>query len=231
MQTAYHPAFGDSPILYSVREVSEDPEIQVGQVIGMMRGYVRDDVTDPYIQADAADSIGAADGDPTRDVFAYVKPRIVFQRDEVTAAPFQPHYDGTFVESLIRPADMSRMIRSQGQGIGDCDDFSMYTAALLEARGIKTGFVTIAANPEYQREFSHVYVAAYPKDGQRVLWHPREFSHERIPVDTSHGPGAGWESPVCFRMQEWPIEQSYGWLVGVGAAGLAFYLAHRKGLV
>lgn len=199
---------------YDVTEVSDDPDTQVAQVIGMMRGYAKDDTSSLEIQRDAQ---AAGSGQPLQDVFDYVRPRIAFTQDEDAARPLTGWLDKfnpgkPVVEVLIRPRDMSVMCE-RGQGRGDCDDYSMYAAALLRAKGIPVRFVTIAADPEQPQMFSHVYLAAYP-NGQR------------IPLDVSHGPCVGWESPVRYRIQEWDLDScapSLAWIAIAGAAGYLLY--------
>src|SRR3990172_5349573 len=89
-----------------------------------------------------------------------VKRRLQFVRDEETAKPFQSGMGvgDVVVETLIRPRDMS-VLCADGSCVrqGDCDDFSMYTASLLLALGIKAAFVTVAASPS-SSHYSHVYV-------------------------------------------------------------------------
>ena len=50
---------------------------------------------------------------------------------------------------------------------GDCDDFSMLTAALLEASGIPWEFVTVAADRDSPGRFSHVYVRALVEEADQ----------------------------------------------------------------
>jgi hypothetical protein len=117
------------------------------------------------------------------------------------------------VEILIRPRDMYTM---QYARMGDCDDFSMYVAALLLALGIPCNFVTIAGDESAPHIFTHVYVAAYPVEGERIV------------VDASHGSYCGWEArKPGGRKQEWPVGDGEGqsislWLVAaMAAAGFA----------
>ena len=190
--------------------VSDDPETQTAQVIGKMARLVRDDTADPDVQADAqaaADSL--AGRDPLEAVFHWVKSRMTFVRDEQTAAPLQPLYVEDIVEVLVRPRDMVDAKRAQG----DCDDYVMYGAALLRALGVPVNFVTVAADPANPDAYSHVYLAAYPK------------GEGRVPLDISHGPGPGWETPQVYKRKEWLIDGAYHGIVanaaGIGALILA----------
>ena len=103
--------------------------------------------------------------------------------------------------------------------IGDCDDFSMYLAALLTANGIACSFITVAADGHAPDQYSHVYVVAYP-DGERVA------------CDASHGKYPGWEVPNAFgKIREWECaDNGGGWLGMVAGVGLVIaggWLAYR----
>lgn len=212
----YHPAFGQT-LSYRLDRVSDDPDTQVAQVVGMMANLVSQDARDPYVTADAQAALSdpGANGDPLEAVWRWVKARMTFVRDEETAAPIQaaiPASAGDIVEVLIRPHDMSDALRDQ-HGQGDCDDFTIYGAALLRALGEPVNFVTIAADKRDPAVYSHVYLAAYPA------------GRGRIAMDLSHGPRVGWESPVAYRRREWLIDGPYHGLmagaVWVGAMALA----------
>jgi len=77
---------------------------------------------------------------------------------------------------------------------GDCDDYSMLAASMLLAEGIPCAFVTVAADSRDPSQFSHVYVVS-------------RRGGARIPIDASHGPSVGWETPEFYRRSEWPVAQ------------------------
>ena len=112
-----------------------------------------------------------------------------------------------FIEVLKRPVDVSLEYANTGQPVmGDCDDYSMYCAALLKALGIDCSFATIGADPTNPSVYSHVYVVAY-------------WRGKRIPMDCSHGPYAGWETENKYgKFSEWPIYERSS----LGLVGLAF---------
>lgn len=199
-RTLYHPAFG-AEVAAQETYVPDDPDGQVGATIGLMRRYVVEDMASPAIRRDALEAIGGVDPstltqtERAQRVFQYVKGRLTFTGDEGLAGMggFNDDPGAPVVEVLIRPRDMAVMCEGGGcRRVGDCDDFSMYTAALLGALGVRSSFVTVAADQAEPDRFSHVYVAAYP-DGQRV------------PMDTSHGAHIGWEVDGVTRSEEWPI--------------------------
>jgi hypothetical protein len=191
-----HPALG--LVRYQTTEVSDDPDTQVAQVIGMMRDYAISDSTSPEVLRAAQASVQS--GDPVQDVWDWVKARMRFVRDEATAEPLQGWYRDPIVETLVRPRDMAVLQGPQG----DCDDFSMYGASLLLAKGVPVAFCTVAADPQAPTVFSHVYLVAYP-------WGCR------VPMDLSHGSYPGWETTMALRKQEWPVERFSVWGLVIGA--------------
>ena len=215
-------------VKYRVRELSVWPDRQVGQTIGVMRERVSEDAQTPEFQQWAWQVCG--EGDDVERVgraFEHVKGVVSFQRDETSAAQLEGEGvdAGDVVEVIIRPLDMKRYVE-RGVAMGDCDDFSMYLAALLEACNIACSFVTVAADAQAPYQFSHVYVAAYPVvDGVKV----------RVPLDASHGPMPGWEAEQVVevqRKQEWSVGNAFGWLmeaVGFGVVGLLVWKAAGMG--
>lgn len=211
-----HPQLG--MCAYRLSEVSADPEEQVRQVIGLMRDYACEDAQSSYIRSDVA--AAQSTGDPIADTWNWIarhggRRGMQFQRDESTAAPLDLDRWNPVVETLIRPADQSQL----ASPIGDCDDFAMYGAAHLLCLGVPCRFVTIAAEAEAPRIFSHVYLAAYPKRGQ--------YAGMRVPMDLSHGFYPGWEHGHIFRIQEWPVETWMSSPLVLAAAGVGGYLLYR----
>lgn len=192
-----HPLLGT--VRYSATDLGWDPDTQVARTVGVMRERVAEDGSDPMFIARAKGVIDCSGsvGDRTQRVWQHVKSAIQFTRDESTGI----RGDGLgigggdpndIIEVIIRPVDMAGYI-DQGIAIGDCDDFSMYCAALLMAVGVPCSFCTVAANPLIPSQYSHIYVVAYP-DGQRV------------PCDASHGQYCGWEyGQGGERRTEWPV--------------------------
>lgn len=211
MPLIHHPGFGGS-VRYSPTVLSEDPDEQVSQTVALMWQYAVEDSTAPSIQEEARQALAAYPGaTPEEAVWYWVKSRMGFVPDEATAAPLG--LDTPVVEVLIRPVDMAAMCNGSGcRRAGDCDDFSMYGAALLMALGRQVSFVTVAADPSAPDRFSHVYLASYV-DGHRV------------PLDISHGPYPGWETPNYTRRKEWGDNAGLFMLL---AAGAAAYLLHKE---
>jgi hypothetical protein len=87
------------------------------------------------------------------------------------------------LQLLISPDALLRLQDPKG----DCAVYTTLICALLELRGIPWEIVTVAVNPMYPAEFSHVYPQAALESG------------ERIPLDASHGKFPGWQAPA-FRV-------------------------------
>jgi hypothetical protein len=221
----FHPDFGQV-VNYTSQQLSDCPDQQVDSTIGAMRQLALADA--PHMQSEAQQALQYGNGCPVTGVFNYVKGKMRFQLDEQTADSinqFIPQSsEKPIVEILIRPRDLSQLCLLQNNGIGDCDDYSMYAACLLIALGVSCSFATVAASSSDPSAYSHVYVVAYP-NGQRV------------PLDCSHGPYAGWEAPNKYgKFREWPINGSSGmdgcipWLLIAGVA-VAFAYVNKKGKV
>jgi hypothetical protein len=214
-----HPTLG--PVLYSVAVVSDDPDTQVQQVIGMMSGYAASDAKSPLFQQDVQLCAGQGGGDPIQDVWAYLNRYsgsrgMQFVNDELTGAAWDETYRWRpLVEALIRPVDQAWLPNPQG----DCDDFSMYGVAHLLARNVPCSFATVAADDLDPSIYSHVYLVAYPKEGM--------FAGRRVPLDLSHGYHLGWECPNRFgKLREWPVGGGSG-LLKFGLLAAGGYLLYR----
>ncbi len=132
----------------------------------------------------------SSQSDLARCLFWWVKKNIQFVEDEELLNQ-ELGYGALELdkELLISPP----VLLSMPSPMGDCDDFSTLLASLLLACEIKCSFVTVAADGMDPYKFSHVYVRAYPNDGEAIY------------LDTSHGPYPGWETSRQFRKQEWPL--------------------------
>lgn len=213
MDTAYHPDFG-AQVNYTFEAMPDDPDAQVDQTVDRLISNLNADVSHPVIQEMAARALDAGAGDPITGVWAEVKPHIAFKQDFDIAQDLQAAdpRKATVVETIIRPVDQALLILSQGKGVEDCDGFTGYAACLLTALGVPVSFVTVNADSDVPRQFSHIYIAAYPPGG------------ERIALDFSHGAYPGWECPNLGRVKEWPVSgSSTGVLVPLAVIGLAWF--------
>lgn len=214
---AVHPVLGLAN--YTAREMSIDPDRQVAQTLGVMCERVQEDAKDlEFVQRlFSLGLVGRTQRETCERVWEHAKQNIKFQRDEVTGLGVGGFSEQDIVEVIIRPQDMARYV-DQGVATGDCDDFSMYVAALLTAAGVPCAFVTCAADARDPSQFSHVYVAAYP-------------GGDRFVLDSSHGPCPGWEVRGFGRLQEWPVTGQFviGFVSSVVAAFAAVWLWHKFG--
>lgn len=212
-----HPALGQ--VRYQIAEVSDDPDTQVEQTIDLMKQYAIEDSGSPSFISDVQ---ACAQADPIDDVWRYLSRRegvrsMQFVRDEDTGQPFSAMDRWRpVVETLMRPVDQASSIQPQG----DCDDFSMWGAAQLLARGVPVSYVTVAADSRDPSLYSHVYLVAYPKSGR--------YAGQRVPIDLSHGPYVGWETPNRFgKRREWPVQpESFG-LCGIMLLAAGGFLVYR----
>lgn len=224
-----HPLF-DETLNYSAMVVPDDPDAQVSATIDLMRQYAREDSQSPEILQEAQQIAVPCLGDramAVRSIWWKVQQKIQFLRDESTAQPLESSLNRAYgstpiVEILIRPRDMADL---KHRRVGDCDDYSMYCAALLMALGIDCSFVTIAGNAKDPDHFTHVYVAAYPHG----------FSGERIAVDASHGKYCGWEGKrPGMRCAEWKVSDGIGEPVDSivsGVLGTVLFVGAAAGFV
>lgn len=199
-------------------EVSDDPDTQVAQTVGMMLGYSDQDAEAPEVQADAF--AAAAPDDPITGNFYDVKRTIRFVPDDVTAQPFTTFGRSDIIETLVRPVDMRIMADPQG----DCDDFAMTIRARMRALGIPCDFVTVAVDPQAPGRFSHVYAVADCSGG---ACGPHYSG--RVPLDASHGDYPGWECPNPYgKRAQWPGVSLWKIAAGVAVAGLAIWWALKQ---
>jgi len=201
-----------SEIRYTPEVVSDVPDLQVARSVQLMAEYARRDSTSPTVAALAlrlTDSLSPYT--TVANIWQYVNSNIRFQADYITARALPQAADDVVIEVFVRPVDMLAMIETQGQGVGDCDDFTMLVCSLLIASGIECSIVTIAdaqsAQPDIQ---SHVYAVAH-------------VAGQRIPLDASHGLWPGWEAPAAriSRINEYPVNRNGTLADGLGVVLLA----------
>lgn len=94
------------------------------------------------------------------------------------------HYvsDPTDVEALHNPVLIARAIAAGRQVYGDCDDFSMYVAALLKSIGLRPVLRAVGYN---RGPFQHIYVTCegMKLDATRDDWN---ISIGSVFPETSH---------------------------------------------
>lgn len=214
-----HPQLGH--VRFQLHELGNCPDGQVAKTIGVMQDRTDADSKDPDFKYRAASLIGASSQvNQVAAIHNHARNGIRFQRDELTGAGVSGIDLGgeQLIEVIVRPVDMARYI-DQGVAEGDCDDFSMYCAALMRCLGIECKFATLAADGRAPEQFSHVYVVAYPRDEQG--------NKVRMACDASHGEFPGWEAPNRFgKLKEWPTESTaaVGLFSAVAAVAAAWWI-------
>jgi hypothetical protein len=188
---AYHPYF-EGPTRYTIEERpnAASDEANTGQTIARMAAYARDDSTSPIVRR-AAHEAARGFSDPAEiagRVHSWIRSTVRFVEDAELAhlAGIPPAPD---TEVLIRPVDILTMATPAG----DCDDFSMLTAAMLRALGIEASYKTVEADDTAPGLYSHVYTVAHLPAGA-------------LAIDSSHGPWPGWEVEPTGKSKLWPIE-------------------------
>jgi predicted transglutaminase-like cysteine proteinase len=180
-----HPAFGVNTNV-RVETLPEENQLSTARTVRRMFDLAIVDATDPIVTGIARALRCSSVRHYVESVHDWVRRHVRFVQDVDLAAPLGI---GPVAEVLIRPRELVRM----PQPMGDCDDYSMLTMALLQAGGIPASFATVAANSAQPSDYSHVYVIAHTPEGD-------------IPVDASHGGYAGWAAPNLFnRLREWSV--------------------------
>ena len=160
----------------------------VGQTIDLLRKLVDDAVKDPTINVAAIRILQNANVqnfgtlDRLRAIYDWISQPANFLYVPDPVGPFGP-------KETLRPARVLVEIHA-----GDCDDYTAFLAALLGTIGISTRAVTIAANPNFPNDFSHIYPEA---EVSPSVW---------IAMDAAR-PGAafGVAPPRYFRKKIWGI--------------------------
>jgi hypothetical protein len=179
------------PSYVNVRSTNPtNTDISTRDTIGLMNQHAIGDSQHHLIREAAQDIIDSS-ADPEDDLtliqgtFDYLKEHVSFVEDEDILR--QAFGIDSGVELLITPARLLSMHRP----MGDCDDFSMLVKSILLNFGIDNDFVTVAADKDNPRKWSHVYNVASLHNGQQQF------------IDSSHGKYLGWEAPNTERKVVW----------------------------
>lgn len=136
----------------------------IQQTLGVMRMLTNRAFTHELIRAQAVQAIQGCEPSnkicQQASILAWVKRKMQFVRDP----------EG--VEALHDPVAIALAIHKGQKPWGDCDDFSMYLAALLKSIGLPATFRAVGFNGS---PFSHVYVVGANQtklDPTRDMWNP-----------------------------------------------------------
>ena len=92
---------------------------------------------------------------------------------------------------------MPPVLLSMPVPMGDCDDFTLLIASQLLCAGIHPYFVTVAADANDPRKFSHIYVCARLEDEGGYMCLDAGNRMSAIP--------AGWEISGVTRKAIWRV--------------------------
>ena len=213
---------GSAPVRLQLLEQPEDDDARTAHTVSLMRGLIQADAAAPQVQEAARQATANArtPGEILSGIWNWIRARVQFVEDAEPARSIGA-IDPASTEVLIRPRDMLTMRRPAG----DCDDFAMLTASLLQAAGIPAELVSVAADPAAPEVFTHIYCVARPAGG-------------RVVMDTSHGDAPGWEVRPAGKSKTWrlkPMPRQLGaidWsaLITTGAKATSDILTARYGV-
>ncbi len=191
---------------WTATQTSFNPETQVEQTIPLIRSYVSQDSTHPYIVSAAQNAPGST---TVERAWRAAKKHLTFKDDQSVAGLAGVDTGDDIIEVLQRPADVVAQYNTTGTPVpGDCDDYSMFAAAIARAidPDCDIQFVCVAAEPTAPGVLSHIYITI---DG--------------VPCDASHGAYPGWEVPLTYisRKVEYPLSLTVPLLAL--AASVAFF--------
>lgn len=189
--------WGQPIAVQSVRTNPYDSDSSTAATIVSMRRLAREYAHHPSVMAATAHALSAgvrSDRDVACALFYWIKGNIQFVEDEqlmYEQLGIEPaHLDK---ELLIVPP----VLLAMPSPMGDCDDFSLLLASMLLCAGVQPYFVTIAAEADLPRKFSHIYVCARLADEGTHLCLDPGNRLQMVPP--------GWESDKATRKAIWAI--------------------------
>jgi hypothetical protein len=139
-----------------------DTDLSTRQTVKRMCEHIAAAQTDPVFLQVARAVAGRSLQDLIWNVFMLSKAHIEFRRDERSV--FELLGEDGHVDFLIEPRVMVRMSKM----FGDCDEFTMFSLALLSACNVPCEIVTLACSRERPGQWSHVYGQVVLSDGKRL---------------------------------------------------------------
>ena len=144
----------------------------------------------PVVQMACTNAIGDQYGtqkEMASAIWHWIHNRVRFVTDEQTMIAMGIPIQNPTKELLIAPGTLLSMPEPQG----DCDDFSMLAKTMLMICGMRCSFITVKADREEPKNWSHIYCKVYFDDGTSM------------PFDASHGQWPGWETKNYMEKREW----------------------------
>lgn len=189
--------WGQSISVQSARTNPFNNDVSTRDTIRIMGQLARQYANDPHVIAATAAALSAGaqtDRERASAIFYWVRHNIRFVEDEAL-----------MYEELGIPADqldkelliIPPVLLSMPQPMGDCDDFSLLLASMLLAAGLQPYWVTVAADKNDVRKFSHIYVCVCLRDEGT---HMCLDAGNRLPIVAP-----GWEETKVTRKAIWPV--------------------------
>jgi len=191
--TRYAAAGGLGSIGMSLAHTQTDPDDHDSSAFetgGAMAQLVQQSVGSQSIRAAALQAIAALPQSATRRqkadaVWHWVHTHMTLVPHEELACEFAGRCDGQ-AQFLMSPELALRV------GKGDCAIYTPLVCSMLFSVGVPCRMIPVAADSSDRRRLSHVYAAAVLEDGSLY------------PLDASHGPRPGWQTPTP-RREVWPV--------------------------
>lgn len=189
--------WGQPVSVQSTRTNPFNNDVSTRDTIADMRKLAHRYAGDPYVVWATMQALSAGartQREMASAIFYWVRHNIRFVEDETLMYEefgIQPeHLDK---ELLIVPP----LLLSMPEPMGDCDDFSLLLAAMLLCAGMKPYWVTVAADQNDLRKFSHIYVCVRLED---------EGTHMCLDAGNRMAMVApGWEESKITRKAIWPV--------------------------
>jgi hypothetical protein len=162
-----------------------------------MRKLAHEYARDPSVVAATAQALAGgvnSQRDLASAIFYWVRGNVQFVEDETLM------YEQLGVEPLHLDKELlivPPVLLAMPVPMGDCDDYSLLVASMLLCAGMRPYFVTVAAEEDDVRKFSHIYVCVCLSDeGTHMCLDPGN----RLPMVPP-----GWEASKVTRKAIWQI--------------------------
>ena len=183
--------FAQAPQIASSRTNPFNNQISTTDTIQQMNRIVKQSLESPVVitaTMNACDGLALEDERQIAEAIWYwIKRHVKFATDETLMAQMGIPIENPTKELLISPATILTM----PEPMGDCDCFSMLAKTMLMQAGLRVSFVTVKAEREDPRIWSHIYCKVYFSNGTSM------------PFDASHGEWPGWETKNYWEKREW----------------------------
>ena len=184
----------------AVRRARTNPfnnDVSTAATIRAMSRVARECANDPLVVQATGQALSAgaySQRMAASAIFHWVRSHITFVEDE----------ELMYKQFGIAPAELDKelliippVLLAMPEPMGDCDCFSMLLASMLLCAGITPYFVTVAADAEEPRKFSHVYVCACLRDEGTHMCLDAGNRFSMVPP--------GWEASEVTRKAIWAV--------------------------